>query len=448
MLENRSFDHMLGYLYSDRDNVSIAGHPFDGLTGVESNPGTDGMPVRVFPIGPDTPNCYFMPGVDPGEGFQCTNMQLFGSIAGSASGTATMQGFVADFSSTLEKGAQAGEPGASGVQARDIMGCFTPEALPVLSGLARGFAVCDRWFCSVPSQTLPNRAFAWAGTSEGQADDELRAYAARTIFSALGEAGISWAVFGYQTQPLTRHAFADITDAPDTCFGVFADFRKAAAAGELPAFVVLEPSWDAAGNSQHPPFDVAAGEQLIHDVYYALRNSPAWERTLLIITYDEHGGCYDHVPPPVNAVPPDHSAGQFGFGFTRFGVRVPAVLISPLIPAGTVFRVPEDGTPLDHTSILSTVEARWDLPPLTRRDAAAPSIGPVLSLATPRVDDPLAGLMPPAAAAASPGAGEVTHLQVVHANLLAQQSLDGDTAALTGMSSAQLSAYIKQRTGD
>jgi phospholipase C len=446
MLENRSFDHMLGYLYSDRGNVSVAGDPFDGLTGAESSLDSDGTPVPVFPIGPDTSNGYFMPGANPGEGYQRTSAQLFGPGAGPEPGTAPMSGFVADFASTLEERARVGAPIAAGTRPQDIMGCFTPEALPVLSALARGFAVCDQWFSSVPSQTLPNRAFAWAATSEGRADDDRTPYTARTIFSALGDAGVSWAVYGYETQPLTRHTFADITDAPGTHFGVFTDFQKAAAAGELPAFVVLEPSWDAAGNSQHPPFDVAAGEHLIHDVYYALRNSPAWERTLLVVTYDEHGGCYDHVVPPANAVPPDSSAGQFGFDFTRFGVRVPTVLISPLIQAGIVFRAPGQGAPLDHTSILSTVEARWGLGPLTMRDAAAQHFGAVLSLTGSRADDPLAKVTPPAAAPTPPGAGEPTYLQLLHASLLAQESQDGDTPTDAGMTSEQVNAYIKERT--
>ncbi|HWG64278.1 MAG TPA: alkaline phosphatase family protein, partial [Streptosporangiaceae bacterium] len=100
-------------------------------------------------------------------------------------------------------------------------------------------------------------------------------------------------------------------------------------------------------------------------VYEALRTGPAWAQTLLVVTYDEHGGCYDHVPPPWGATVPDKDAGEFGFDFTRFGVRVPAVLVSPLIAPGTVFRVPAGSVPLDHTSILKTVEQRWTLPALT-----------------------------------------------------------------------------------
>lgn len=125
------------------------------------------------------------------------------------------------------------------------------------------------------------------------------------------------------------------------------------------------------------------------DVSTALRTGPDWNSTLLVITYDEHGGCYDHVPPPSGAVPPDDAQGEFGFDFTRFGVRVPTVLVSPLIAAGTVYRATGD-TPLDHTSLLKTIEQRWNLPPLSDRDKAAPGFGDVLTLDSPRTDNPLA----------------------------------------------------------
>ncbi len=169
--------------------------------------------------------------------------------------------------------------------------------------------------------------------------------------------------------------FSDLSSLADSYFGTFPDFQTAAKAGTLPSYTFLEPSWGSKGNSQHPNYDVALGEQFIHDVYYALRNSPLWNETLLIVTYDEHGGCYDHVPPPSGAIPPDASVGEYGFDFTRFGPRVPTVLISPLIPAGTVFRVPDGSMPFDHTSILKTAELRWGVSALTKRDAAAPDVG-------------------------------------------------------------------------
>jgi phospholipase C len=421
MLENRSFDHMLGFLYSDSGNKSPAGQPFEGLTGSESNPDGSGKAVSVFKIEATDSNAYFMPGADPGEGYTATNSQLFNASKAPVPPLETNSGFVTDYTYTL--GWQSKEKGWSilpGTVAKDIMGMFTPAMLPVLSGLARGFAVCDQWFSSVPTETLPNRAFACAGTSQGHMDDKTKTYTAPSIFGLLTNKKLDWRIYGYSAEPLTRLNFPDTTNAPETHFGLFTDFQAAAAAGTLPPYTFLEPSWESTGNSQHPNYDVALGEQLIHDVYYALRNSPGWQQTLLIITYDEHGGCYDHVAPPTNAVPPDDDAGEFGFDFKRFGLRVPTVLVSPLIPAGTVFRVPANSTPLDHTSILKTVEQRWGLPALTARDAAAPGIGAVLTLKTPRTDDPLQGVTVPQSKGSNPAAQHPSHLQMVYAELVSR----------------------------
>ena len=422
MLENRSFDHLLGYLYQESGNVSPSGQPFEGLAGGESNPGSDGAAVPVFPITAATPNAYFMPGADPGEGYTATNSQIFGTTTAPTPPTATMQGFVTDYSYTLGWETKEGTWSiVGGTVEQDVMGCFTPETLPVISALAKGFAVCDHWFGSAPTETLPNRAFALSGTSQGHMDDKTHTFTAPSICASLTKAGVSWKVYGYDAAPLTQQTFPDLAAAPAANFGEFTDFQQDAAAGNLPGFAFLEPSWSATGNSQHPNYDVALGEQLIHDVYTALRNGPGWNQTLFILTYDEHGGLYDHVPPPTNATPPDNSAGEYGFDFTRFGPRVPTVLVSPLIAAGTVYRVPEGGTPFDHTSVLKTIELRWNLKPLTARDAAAVDVGGVLTLTTPRTDDPLSGVVVPTSGAVTPAAGRPSHLQEVYAELLARR---------------------------
>ena len=421
MLENRSFDHMLGYLYADSGNVSPAGQPFEGLAGTESNPDDSGSPVGVYPITPDTPSAYFMPGADPGEGYKATNSQLWGTTTAPASGTAAaMTGFVSDFAYTIKWETSEKWSIVNGTTASWIMGCFAPQTLPVLSALAKGYAVCDHWFASAPTETLPNRAFALAGTSQGHLDDNTKTYTCPSIFGSLEAAGVSWRVFGYDAQPLTKADFPDISAADASHFGLFTDFQAAAAAGTLPAFTFLEPSWSSTGNSQHPNYDVALGEQLIHDVYEALRAGPGWPQTLFVLTYDEHGGCYDHVAPPWGATPPDSTAGEFSFDFTRFGVRVPTVLISPLIAPGTVYRAPAGGTPLDHTSILKTVEQRWGLPALTARDAAAPAFGDVLTLATARTDDVLAGVTVPVSGGTSPAAGQLSHLEAIRDELISR----------------------------
>jgi phospholipase C len=433
MLENRSFDHMLGYLYTSAGNVSPSGQPYEGLTGSESNPDSSGNPVSVFQITQSTPNAYFMPGADPGEGYSATNQQLFGTDAVPSPGQAPANnGFVGDYSYTLGWESTENWSIVSGTTASDIMGCFTPEALPVLSALAKGYAVCDHWYASAPTETLPNRAFTLAGTSQGHMDDKTKTFTAPSIFSSLTAANATWAVYGYDETPLTEGTFTDIADAPAGNFGLFKDFQSAAAAGTLPSFSFLEPSWSSTGNSQHPNYDVALGEQLIHDVYEALRSGPGWDKTLFVLTYDEHGGCYDHVAPPWGATPPDSTAGEYGFGFDRFGVRVPALLISPLIAAGTVYRVPAGSTPLDHTSILKTVEQRWNLPALTARDAAAPGFGDVLTLTTPRTDDVLATVTVPVSGSAGPSAGQLSHLEAIRLDVTSQQV----AAARSGAASA------------
>jgi phospholipase C len=451
MLENRSFDHMLGFLYADSNNVSPAGQPFEGLTGSESCPGTDGQPVPVFRIDPATPGAYFMPGADPGEGYANTDSQLFGHTAGPAPGTtAACSGFVTNFAAAIAYDQNNKRSVLAGTTASDIMGIFPPAALPVLSGLARGFAVCDHWYSSAPTETFPNRAFACAATSQGHMNDSTGVFTVPSIFGLLTKNNLSWKIYGYNAAPLTRLDYPDTTSAPDSHFGKFPDFQSDAAGGTLPAYCFLEPSWGSAGNSQHPNYDVALGEVLIQQVYNALRGGPAWDQTLLIITYDEHGGCYDHVPPPSGAVPPDATLGQFGFDFTRFGVRVPAVLVSPLIPAGTVFR-PAGPAPLDHTSVLKTIETRWGLPALTARDAAAPDVGDALTLATPRTDDPLAGVTAPVSSGANPAAGEVSHIQEMQAQLTSFLPVPLERLGAARLLSqlrtpADYDAYIAERT--
>jgi phospholipase C len=419
MLENRSFDHMLGYLYHDSGNVSPLGQPFAGLTGNESCPGSNGSAVPVRQITPTTPNAYLLPGADPGEGYAATNNQLYSSPTAPTAGTvATMTGFVTDYAAAITANKAKGWYVVPGTTEDMIMACHTPTTLPVLGGLAQGFAVCDHWFCSAPTMTMPNRAFACAGTSQGHLDDKTKAFSVPSIFGLLGKHGVSWRIYGDTRAPLTKMDFPDTIKAPKANSGLLKDFHADAAAGKLPAYAFLEPSWGSTGNSQHPNYDVALGEQLILEVYRAVRSGPAWNSTLLIITYDEHGGCYDHVPPPWSATPPDSTAGEFGFDFSRFGPRVPTVLVSPFIQAGTVFR-PPGPTPLDHTSILATIEHRWSLPALTRRDAAAPDVSGALTLTTPRTDDPMAGVVAPAATPIPPElAAQPSHLEQIHQALL------------------------------
>ncbi len=449
MLENRSFDHMLGFLYPNKTGPN--GQPFEGLLGTESNNDENGNPVTVYQIDAGNPGAYFMPGADPGEGYANTNSQLFGSGRAPSPPVATNGGFVSNFAAAISFDQRDNRSVLSGTTPSDIMGVFPPAALPVLSGLAAGFAVCDHWYSSVPTETFPNRAFACAATSQGHMNDSTSSYTVQSIFGLMTAHNLSWKIYGYDAEPLTRGNFPDTANAPDTCFGRFTDFQADAAGGTLAQYSFLEPSWGSAGNSQHPNYDVALGEVFLQQVYQALRSGPGWNQTLLIITYDEHGGLYDHVPPPSGATPPDSSIGEFGFDFTRFGVRVPAVLVSPLIPAGTIFRVPEGATPIDHTSVLKTVELRFGLPSLTARDAAAPDLGGVLTLTTPRTDDPLAAVVAPASTGANPAAAEVSHLQQLQAQMTADlpvpaEQLVNQPLLASQRTPADYAHYIEART--
>ena len=368
MLENRSFDCMLGRLRPP-------GPDFDGLTGNETNV-VNGVPIKVWTTGGGIDPVHAVPTPDPAELFTDMTAQIFGAVPGPPA-PATMAGFAQNYA------------GVEGASARDIMHGFTPEQVPVLSALADAFAVSDRWFASAPNQTWPNRFFAHTGTAAGYVNNmPLHVpYMMETIFNRLTAAQRSWRIY-FHDLPQSATLARIWSELPDHLYMFEEHFMADAMAGRLPNYSFIEPRYFACPllnrmpNDQHPPHDVRMGERLIQRVYDAVRNGAGWDRTLLIITYDEHGGIYDHVPPPA-AVPPDDLHPD-GFTFDRYGVRVPAVLVSPWIPAGTVLRPPEGSPPFDHTSILATLRELFGLgEPLTRRDAAAPSLLPVLSLPGP-----------------------------------------------------------------
>jgi phospholipase C len=398
MFENRSFDTMLGLLYSGEDRPQSVLPPessphFDGVQAGMSNPSRSGEPVLVTAA---TANSR-VPDPDPQETFNNVTAQIFGPQDGTSPPLSPMQGFVLNYQTT-----SAHDPS-------QVMQCHSTAQLPVLSALARAYAVSDAWFAPVPSQTWPNRAFAHAGTSNGHVNNSASTHTpnvsslpdplkwnVRTIFNVLETVGASWAVYHDTTvvPPLTRTMFPQLWDKSlSPHFKRFSAFVDACASGSLPQYSFIEPSFLIEPTDQLPPHDVKAGDHFLHRIWKAVSTSPAWRDTLLLITFDEHGGTFDHVLPPAGAVPPDAAStpGDDGFGFDRFGIRVPAVLVSPYIAPGTVFRSPT-GTPYDHTSILATLRD-WVGIPATQmltsaRIAQAPTLAQVLTLATPRNDLP------------------------------------------------------------
>ncbi len=375
MLENRSFNSMLGWLYRDRPD-------FDGLRGDETNPWhRDDAAVEQIPVWNDgtlSPETATLPDPDPGELFEDISTQIYGLHP---DGTPRMDGFVDNYLRQPANG-KAPEP-------REVMHCFSPEQLPVLSTLARSFGVCDRWFASAPCETWPNRLFAHTGQSGGLVDNgaiPLPLFLT-TVFRRLESRGRSWKVY-FHDVPQTA-ALADLWLRIPTHFRFFdAEFLDDAACGELPNYSFVEPRYFAnhllrrVPNDAHPPHNVAYAEQLVGNLYNAVRAGPGWDRTLLVITFDEHGGCYDHVVPP--AATPVGRPARNGFTFDRFGPRVPTVIVSPYVQAGSVIRPPENGPPFDHTSLIATFDALFGLsPPLTARVAAAPDLLSALTLERP-----------------------------------------------------------------
>lgn len=421
MLENRSFDHMLGFSgIAGVDPVTGAPRAIDGLApNTVSNP-EPGSGTQHFAA---TPADYKLSeaDTDPPHEFDHVLTQLcYDPAAGStpaypAGGPyppITKKGYVAAF-------VQGDTPSAS---PRKVMDCYgllkSQEQLPVLTALAREFAVCDRWFSSMPGPTWPNRFFVHAASSGGLDDSPgtfetvtstlINGYAFEngTIFDRLDAACLSWRIYHGDALP---QAFAIAGMNFNRLQGKLRSFDEfeedVPEKGYDPVYTFIEPHYGnilpttpgdfTCGNSQHPLDDVTRGEKLIKKVYETIRNSPHWKNSILIVTYDEHGGFFDHVTPP-QAIPPgdavsDPANVHHGFAFDRLGPRVPAVIISPLIPSGIV-----DHTEYDHASVLATLERLYRLDPLTSRDRHANDFLHLLSLGSPRADAPTN--LPPAAA--------------------------------------------------
>jgi len=419
MLENRSFDNLLGWLYDPANPAPFNQKPPDNFEGVYgknlTNPTTDG---RSIPVGKGT--SLTAPFPDPGEPYQDVYAQIYGEKQTNYANTVppvppnpcNMQGFVYNYE--LRNQGNLGN-------AATIMDCFTPASVPVLSSLAYYYGVCDHWFSSIPTQTLCNRSYVHAGTSSGYVNNDgnngiLFVNNSPTIFNVLSDAGKSWKVYcGSWTITglvlLTQQQTWQYALQGDHFGGHISDFlADAGRPGGLPAYSFLEPTYIdslvyGAENDMHPESNkiqlyglsnVQRGEQLLYQVYNALRNSPDWDKILLLILFDEHGGCYDHVCPPTsqtcnfaispdNVVIPPNQPGGTGFNFDRLGVRVPAVTVSAYTPPQTIVN-----TVFDHTSALSTIVNCFGLPngKLGLRQAKSPDVGEALTLANPRQDFP------------------------------------------------------------
>jgi phospholipase C len=387
MMENHSYDNRLGLLFRRGADGFRLGR--DGLP-TAANPYPDGQIQHAFRM-PTT--CQLQ--AQPSQEWTASH---------NAYDNGRMDGFV---STPID-------PLTTQIVGGVAMGYWQEEDQPFYYSLYRQFPIADRYFCSVLGQTFPNRRYLLAATSIGQIDDTAPApadYPANgTIFDELDAHGITWKDY-FSTTPSAELFPPLYLKNVGTKIVPIADFFTDVAAGTLPGYSLVEP--DYSNQSEENPQNIAVGEEFAARVINAVISGPAWDRTALLLTYDEHGGYFDHVPPPA-AVPPDSigpilEPGENGFdGFARYGFRVPFALISPWARRDFVsHRV------YDHTSILKLVETKWNLPALTYRDANAAPMLDMLDLRRPsfaeppRLAQPLAAIDPSALSCTVTGPGTI-----------------------------------------
>lgn len=273
-------------------------------------------------------------------------------------------------------------------RAAQAINYYTPEQIKVFSTMAENFVLFDRWFSAVPGPTNPNRLMLVSGTSYGQGNNNFTLFnnygiPVKSIFEQLSENNITW--MNYQNSTLgpglgfnPDSAFFTWTytsGAYKTNIAPLTKFYEDAAAGSLPQFTYINPEC-CSYQSYHPPSPISLGESFIKGIYEALRSSPQWNETLFILTFDENGGFGDHIPPQTNVPAPDNltftekapDGKPVTFDFTRLGVRVPTLLISPWVGKGIIEkRGRNKGCEYSHTSIIGFLDELWNLEPLTPR---------------------------------------------------------------------------------
>jgi len=406
MLENRSFDHLFGKWPG---TAGLSQGPFANRVnpakpaGAGNEPIAEGQPA-LFSVAQ---------GQGPGHSVDATNVQLFGTqviAPGATLKAADERGFVESYKTEL---ATDGFGGPS-VDLSAVMQTFVAGQLPALSALAQNFVLCDQWFCEVPGPTMPNRLYIHAATSAGWARNDWSVdLDSVTIYEQIAGSGRSWSVYYSDQNEVAQYTRINAERANFKLYE--SSFAADAAAGKLASYNFIIPRFAASASdgpvtSMHAPQDVRPGDRLVADIYAALRAGPQWGVSLLIVTFDEHGGYFDHADPPAAAnpdgidspAPGDTASFAPAFGFDRLGLRVPTLLASPYLPKGTV-----SSQLLQHTSVLVTARKLFGIAaPLTRRDAAAASFEN-LFLATPRSDAPPTLVAPgvetlPSAASAAP----------------------------------------------
>src|SRR4051812_20489100 len=351
MFENRSFDHLLGWLPGG--DGQQAGLEFADQTGTI---------YPTYELAPDPQGCGYL---DPDHSWE---------------------GFVTQFNGGANDG-WLKTPSNRGTADTFPIGFYTEPDLPAIASLATSYTVLDRYFASFAGETFPNRFYQHAARTDRDHNMGITATnLSPTIWDRLAAANLT-AGYYFTDEPfilLWGSKYVPIMHP-------VAQFLADAAAGTLPNVSFVDPSFANEGQGQsgdyHPHGDIRAGESFLAEIYHAVRSSPAWDRTVLVVNFDEWGGFYDHVVPPRviddtvrAALTP---AGNPVPDYQQLGFRVPCIVASPWSPA----KVVSDG-PYEHTSVLKMIEWRWGLAPLTQRDANARNLAEVLDFSTPRTDEP------------------------------------------------------------
>lgn len=368
MLENRSFDHMLGYLSLPESAGGLGRTDIDGLSGADDQINQyDGDIYTPQPL-----HDYLSFPWDPPHDHKYVVKQIAHNNGGFAEQ-------FAKHNHQLYKHLPLEDPGL-------VMGYHTADHVPAFDALARQFCVCDRWFSSMPGPTFPNRYYAMAGTSGGYtADpdvDDPKPVDLKTVFDYMPKK--MWGAYFHDTPSIWlfkkhRHLLKSRT------LHSFASFRRHAKKGTLPGVSWIDPYYyfkSQLSNDDHPPSDIRKAQKFVAEVYNLLVESPVWDKTLLVVYYDEHGGFYDHVVPPQAEDDFPHLA--------RYGVRVPAIVVSPWVAEQSVSH-----TVFDHTSLIKTILMRFcrqpdgSIPSISRRTDAATDLSCLLTEAAPRKCEPI-----------------------------------------------------------
>lgn len=378
MLENRPMSHLLGWM--NKENPAITGlhmGMFEEYNGVKYYVNNTAPYIAEF---------------DPCHSFDATTMEMYGSA--DPQGQPDMRHFIKQAILQGQKPPQA------------VLNSFTPDRVPAISTLAREFTLFNHFHASFPGETVINRVFHHMGQADrkvgGGTLNIIEGWAGKTIYDVFTEQNVSWSAYFEDVSDLWYTKSARNIDTLLEHFHFYDEFKQHAAQGALPKFSWISPRFYAdfgkAARDQHPRHDVRDGEHIMAEIYEALRASPKWNSTAFLIIYDEHGGFSDPVVPPNTAPPmPASDDNDKPFNWTRLGVRIPAILISPWATKGFVEQKPATAA-YEHTSVYKTVSNLWNLPfkPLSARQQwTAPFDHLLRNRTAPRTDCPASVPTPP-----------------------------------------------------